>query len=82
MSIGAEGDSGGWVPYAFAGLQTVIATVLAYISKLLRDIRGEITSVKMEVNRHDVQIEEQDKRLDLRVKDVDRRLDRLEDKNK
>lgn len=71
-------EDGNWIPYGFAMLQTLIAGVLAYISKLLRDIRGEIASVKTEVVKHDVKIEESEKRDDLREREVNRRLDQLE----
>lgn len=75
-------DDGNWIPYGFAMLQTLIAGVLAYISKLLRDIRGEIASVKTEVVKHDVKIEEGEKRDELREREVNRRLDHLERKDR
>lgn len=75
-------DDGNWIPYGFAMLQTLIAGVLAYISKLLRDIRGEIASVKTEVVKHDVKIEEGEKRDELREREVNRRLDYLERKDR
>ena len=71
-------EEGGWLPYAFALLQTAIAVVLGYISKLLRDIRTEIVTVKIDVNKHDVQIEEAEKREALRARETERRLERLE----
>jgi hypothetical protein len=73
-----EPSDPGWMPYAFGALQTIIAAVLAYISKLLRDIRGEITTVKIEVTKHDVMIEEGEKRAALTAHDINRRLDTLE----
>lgn len=75
-------DDGNWIPYGFAMLQTLIAGVLAYISKLLRDIRGEIASVKTEVVKHDVKIEESEKRNEMRDREVGRRLDHLERKDR
>jgi hypothetical protein len=67
-----------WVPYGFGLLQSIIAAVLAYISKLLRDIRAEIVGVKMDVSRHDVQLEESEKRDALKDRETERRLERLE----
>ena len=68
----------GWVPYAFAALQTVIVSVLGYISKLMRDIRSEIVDVRIDVNKHAVQLEEAEKREQLRALEVSRRLERVE----
>lgn len=80
MNPNNDGD-GNWIPYGFALLQTLIAGVLAYISKLLRDIRGEIANVKTEVVKHDVKIEEGEKREEMRDREISRRLEHLERKD-
>ncbi len=69
-----------WIPYVFALLQSIIIAVLGYISKLLWNIRDEISAVRLKVKEHDVRLDEGEKRDELREHEVDRRLDRLERK--
>ena len=71
---GDAGESSSWIPYAFAGLQTVITAVLGYISKLLRDIRNEITGVKIEMKGHEIMLHEQEKRMQMGREEFDRRI--------
>lgn len=75
-------DDEKWMPYAFTAIQTVIAGILGYVSKLLRDIRREVTGVQMEVAKHDVKLDEADKRHEQRAREIDRRLDSIERRRK
>lgn len=68
------------LPYIFGLLQSVIVFILGYVAKLLRDLREEMMRLRLEVSRHDVQIDEQEKRHDQHSRELDRRLSRLEEK--
>ena len=55
-------------------VQTVVAVALTYVSKLLRDVRNELSALDRRLARLEVRSEELEKRIDLRIGEGQKRM--------